>query len=422
MNKTVLARKIDSLIRFFLYILIFWLPYSPAVIESCVCTAVFLWLVKRWLIWDRDVFVHQPIRRKIQLFFRALYPPPSFLNTPIAFFILACLVSICLSAFFEQSSRGFMTKTFEWFIIYFLIIETMTERKHLDWILGIFVFTAVSSCIDGIVQFHITQKDIFNAHGIEIGNGATAGFRTPNDFGGFLTFVTPLAFFMAFVPRPWSARFLWIAIFLIAAWSTVVTLSRGAWLGIILGILTVLFLKKKKLFLIFIGVMVPFLSFYPLISLYLVDASRLSWGNIFGTAQGRWDIWLDSFQLIQERPLFGHGINTYMMLFQEYRNYRYEPTYAHNCFIQMWAEIGLVGLGCFFWMIVTLFKEIRARVSIPSFHLAEGQKLLAMGLLAGIGAFLTHSFFDTNFYSLQLSTLFWFMVGYLVAVAQVMNR
>ena len=33
---SIIENRIDSIIRFFLYLLIFWLPYSPAVIESSV--------------------------------------------------------------------------------------------------------------------------------------------------------------------------------------------------------------------------------------------------------------------------------------------------------------------------------------------------------------------------------------------------
>ena len=40
----------------------------------------------------------------------------------------------------------------------------------------------------------------------------------------------------------------------------------------------------------------------------------------------------------------------------------------------------------------------------------------------GALAFLVHSFFDTHFYSLQLSALFWFMVGVLVAMDNMLNR
>ncbi|MBL7198377.1 MAG: hypothetical protein ISS47_09810 [Candidatus Omnitrophica bacterium] len=83
-------------------------------------------------------------------------------------------------------------------------------------------------------------------------------------------------------------------------------------------------------------------------------------------------------------------------------------TYAHNCYLQMLAEIGIIGLASFLWIIGRLFKS-----SIRSFK--KSRDLLLLGLLAGIIAFLVHSFFDTNLYSLQLSVLFWAMLGLTVA-------
>jgi len=61
------------------------------------------------------------------------------------------------------------------------------------------------------------------------------------------------------------------------------------------------------------------------------------------------------------------------------------------------------------WIVLELFKSgIRA--------LKRYKDPLLLGLLAGLLAFLTHSFFDTNLYALQMVVLFWYMMGLAVAV------
>jgi len=99
----------------------------------------------------------------------------------------------------------------------------------------------------------------------------------------------------------------------------------------------------------------------------------------------------------------GTGFNTYSKV---------GPTYAragggyypHNSYLHMAAEIGLIGLACFLWILINLYKSgLRA--------LKKTNDFLLLGLLASITAFLTQSFFDVNFYALQMATLFWFIFG-----------
>jgi len=131
--------------------------------------------------------------------------------------------------------------------------------------------------------------------------------------------------------------------------------------------------------------------------------------------QWRLDIWRASLKMIQDRPVIGHGINTFMRTLRQYDNGAYlNPTYAHNCYIQVTAETGILGLSCFLYILLQMFRSAKD-------HIAEKLKnidlrFIAIGLLTGALAFLTHSFFDVNFYSLQLSVHFWFMVGMLFAV------
>jgi len=133
MRNLLSVERIDALIRFFLYILIFWLPYSPAVVESCVIICIVLWLLKRGILLTR--------KRN----FSEVKPEATFLNKPIVFFLLACMLSVTSSAFFGQSLHNFFTKTLEWFIIYFLVVEVFKNKKHIYIALAVFIFTAFST-------------------------------------------------------------------------------------------------------------------------------------------------------------------------------------------------------------------------------------------------------------------------------------
>jgi O-antigen ligase len=79
--------------------------------------------------------------------------------------------------------------------------------------------------------------------------------------------------------------------------------------------------------------------------------------------------------------------------------------YAHNCYLQIWAEAGIFTLLSFLaFLVILLIKGIRA--------FRKNKSFILLGLICGILGFAVHSFFDTHLYSLQLSALFWLMSGF----------
>jgi O-antigen ligase len=82
----------------------------------------------------------------------------------------------------------------------------------------------------------------------------------------------------------------------------------------------------------------------------------------------------------------------------------------------MAAETGLLGLGAFLWIMITLFKNSLAdlkKINNRSYN------SILIGLLAGLFAFLVHSFVDTNLFSLKLRYLMWFAIGLIVALRRI---
>ncbi len=127
-------------------------------------------------------------------------------------------------------------------------------------------------------------------------------------------------------------------------------------------------------------------------------------------------VWRDTLTMIEERPLFGHGVNTYMRLFQYYnKDAQLSPTYAHNCYLQITAETGILGLISFLSILGALFKDVFQKLADRQSK-SRDLYLLTLGLFSGIVAFLVHSLFDTNLYSLQLSAYFWYMAGIVTSI------
>lgn len=425
--KKSLLKYIDPSARFFLYTLIFWLPYSIAVVESSVITAVVLWLAKRFLSFDKNqVKVHSlaGFGKAAAGFFKL---PETFLNLPILFFVTACFLSIATSVMPEKSWHGFITKTMEWFVVYFLIVEFMQTRRQIKIAVFLFIFSALATCLDGIIQFHFTGTDLFLRRSISGLSGATAAFHTYNILGGYLTFVLPVVISLFFVLQK-DRKGSWgiCALFLITVWGLAVTLSRGAWAASVLGILFFLFFKNRKW--MAVALLCVVLSAIGVITTapeYARTEFRADSESFQGTVRWRLGVWEDSLKTLKHRPLTGYGLNTFMDVFQKHRrqgggNIQYPPTYAHNGYVQIAFETGILGLLAFLWIVIRLFRE-----TIGKFWEKVSQdhhfSVLLMGLLSAVFASLIHNCVDTDLYSLQLSVLLWYMIGMTVSVYKLLN-
>ena len=406
-----------------LYVLFFWIPYSQSVIETCVILAFFLWIIKR-------VFVFKDFLRQGELkvgvaWQRAFSPAASFLNVPIAFFIVVCIFSISGSLFPAKSAYGFLTKTLEWFVVYFLILEVFTERRHVLNFFIVFMFSSSAVILDSLIQFYLTHKDIFRGYPLTA-RGATACFHHPNQLAGFLIFLSSLSFSFLFrqkaSPR---SRLFYSVFFTLAIWSLSITFSRGGWLANIVGILLCCYLVNKKFFKKFLlGGLLLISLLYLALPLDTKRDFRIDPAYVGQTASWRLGVWADSLRMIKEAPFFGHGPNTYMDLFQYYRRNSANmadlgPTYAHNCYIHLAAEMGMLGLAGFLWMMARLFTNVIRKWN-AAIHTAQKEDLfylyLLVGLLSGVAGLLVQSFFDTHLYSLRFYVLFWSAIGLCVSI------
>jgi O-antigen ligase len=128
---------------------------------------------------------------------------------------------------------------------------------------------------------------------------------------------------------------------------------------------------------------------------------------------GRSNIWSVTLDVIQANLPFGAGLGAFGVAYTPHDTMsglgRVEQ--AHNDYLQVLADAGLVGLiiGAFF--LARLFMLGKAAVSIRN-NYRQG---IAFGALAGIFAILVHSIFDFVLHTTAVSILFVTLIAMLVA-------
>ena len=198
-------------------------------------------------------------------------------------------------------------------------------------------------------------------------------------------------------------------------------------MGAVIALLIIGVLKKKYfiVFLIFGVLLLPFVIPNPIKDRFLITFPFLVQNSIKSRIYSvltfveptRSSLWREAIAIVKDFPVFGCGLNTYSIVAPAYKRAAVEAgIYPHNSYLQMAAEMGIVGLSAFLWLIFRLFMSSLKNLK----NIKDGlYSNVLIGLLAGLAGFLVHSFFDVNLYALQLVTLMWFIMGLIMAVQRI---
>lgn len=274
-----------------------------------------------------------------------------------------------------------------------------TADWWLNHITPIFSGAAVAGAVADFPSLFtaVGGADIFRAFGL---------FPDPHTLAFFLELTVPLTIAYAIVNRVSSIKYYVLSMLQLTV--LLLTFSRGAYLGILAaaGVFGVLLLKDKLKF--------KNSTYLILNSKFLIPAALAILAGIillttFGarltsladrSAEARLVIWQEAAEVIKQHPVRGAGLGQLPFILEPAGDYR-TPAYAHNLYLDIAAELGLVGLALWLallWPAVyLLFKNFLAS-QITNYQLLITKLAAALSLLA----FSTHAFFDTPLFSPQV--------------------
>ncbi|MFA5156171.1 MAG: O-antigen ligase family protein [Candidatus Omnitrophota bacterium] len=385
----------DRVAEYSLYIMVFFIPISIAALESFFGLALVSFAFKK-----------------------AIRPDFSFLKSRTHLFLLLFFLFNAVSAllsgpFFAKSLEALIFKWTEYILIFLIAEDTLCNRQRIRNFAVIFLFSAFLIGIDGIFQ-RFSGMDFLRHRVLFVIEGKlpsiSASFSHYNSLGAYLTVALPLAVSLMFysgLKRIFKSGLI-IETALLGT-CLLMTSSRGSWLGFTSALFFMLFLRSNGrrllvLFAIFVAAITliqglrerAILTFQP-----RGDADRLI-------------MWETALRIIKGTPFFGKGVGTFMDYFHKYTPELYVQ-YAHNCFLQLWAETGIFGLLSFLLFIGSILTK-SAKLAMRT-----GDALL-LGVAGGIFGFLAHSFFDTNLYGVQLSVLFWMTAGIAMSIVNLHQK
>ena len=396
----MLINTLNILTEASIYLLFFGITFSNSATEIFTISIIIFFIIRR-------------------IFLKQFKPPKTPVNLILYAIFVIVFITFLRSAYFSESIRGFI-RVVKFILLFFALTEFFTEDgKRINRTFWAIMTVALFTFLNGIFQ-SIYGFDILRHHEFEKGDylrRIMVSFIHPNDFGGYIIFVLPLALcFLNSSFKKWGKALLIINC-LLGAYCLLKTSSRAAWLGILVAVMIYFFLYKKKVLIIIPFVVAALVLLTPhglerVISLFPRE------GN---SAWERTQLWKGTWNMIKVHPFFGFGINTFSRYFPQYKSPEYAGImYSHNSYLQMWSEIGIFGLLAYLTLIFTILTKtlrgIREKLKKGFYG------FILLGSIAGYIAFLIQSGFDTNLYSLVLTTLFWVMSAYILSINKVLTE
>lgn len=196
--------------------------------------------------------------------------------------------------------------------------------------------------------------------------------------------------------------------------------SRGAQLGVLLSIPFFTLLANRRWLWLWIPLGVLALAAVLIFPDSLTALLFAGSSNAVSTLQGRQELWSRALYLIQDFPFTGVGmgapetvINTLYPMLTINRDLSW--LHVHNTYLQMAAEMGVVGLIAWLaWLFSVGVVGIK-QAATP--HAATVHRSLALGLTGSWLVFLVHGLVDVPLASPKLMLLFFGLMGLLVAAA-----
>ncbi|MBI4432122.1 MAG: O-antigen ligase family protein [Candidatus Omnitrophica bacterium] len=345
---------------------------------------------------------------------KILYPQKLIESLPFRMFYLLFLGAVLLS-FISVTPQDFWTavrglvKWVKYLTLFFVCQDLFQDKKLTDRTIKVFAVSMLLLTINGFYQM-LSGEDWIKHYSVDIPGRLIrmrSSLQSPNDLSTFYLLALPLAFSTWIEHRRWSiSSASWVVILLLFFTALIMTLSRSAFFAFLFGVcFYFLFRLRKPIYLALF--LIPALGF--IIPGILRENFFESLRHTDQTIVERIEFWKISWKMILEHPWIGNGINLYVRKFASFapleETYR---GYAHNAYLQIWCETGLFGLLFFILPLgFAIFRAIRTKKP-DGFGYQEA-------LLVGMVAYLAQAFFDTHFFAMQVTFLFWIFWGMFVS-------
>ncbi|MDE2027517.1 MAG: O-antigen ligase family protein [Candidatus Omnitrophica bacterium] len=325
-------------------------------------------------------------------------------------FLLLMVLCACYSPYPREGVRICFNyfSYFALFIIPFLIIKN--QEDFLFWLRVLaasFILPVLYADVDMARGGHYFE---------DAGMRIMGTFTHPNILAFYLVLAFTFYFYLFksgyFQGRPFSglvARLFMINILVLL----VATKTRNAWLAVYVVFLIYGLLKDRKILWILV-LAVPLLTAIPPVAQRITNIFNGHSENGYrglNSYEWRLQLWQSSLAQIAERPLQGHGLGTFKPSTERFFT-QTKDTHAHNTYIEVLFECGLIGLASF---IALLGGTIVAFIQCLRRAVQQSQQRVWAIMISYLLSYMLICMADNLSYYLVFNWYVWFFVGLMLA-------
>jgi O-antigen ligase len=328
----------------FIFLLFLWtvsIPFKNAVYQGSTILLITFFLV--YLIKNRDY-----------KYFKSLFNDYKDLFISFSLIILSMSISNTINDFSNIDAwRLELNYIYRYALIFIILIYFFSKQFFSKQIFIIFIFISLGiQGLDGIFQ-SIMGFDIFKHNLGNLTVGLTGVTFNRNTFGFFVGLGVILSFLLIkkdFIFN--KTNFIIYFSFIIFLFCTLFSYSRAVWSSLFILLFLYAIVNLKKINIKRIIIFIIFIIFVSIVFLN-VDALQNRFDLLInGHTSRRNIIWFETMKLINEKLIFGWGLDSW-------KTYGMQKFAApHNITLEILFNLGLFGLFLYMYFLFLAIKEI----------------------------------------------------------------
>lgn len=335
----------------------------------------------------------------------------------VAILGMVALAGLSIGYAVDQTSA--IKETLKWLellLALLIVVDLVHTPTAARWLIGAMLVAGAAEASYGAFQFLTGSGP--GAFELEGALRAFGHFDQPNPFAGYLTTILPLAVVMALC-RANPGLFRWLAAAAVVLMSVGIALSqsRGAWLGALIATVCLLLgwsaWTRRLLIPCALGVVLALalavsgalppsildrlsqaVQYFGVFDVRSVEVTSENWAVVERMAH-----WQAGWYMFLAHPWLGVGAGNYAQAYPDFSVGSWiEPLgHAHNYYINMLAELGVVGGGLLLLVLGIAFRGFGGALVRSEAGPALFWRAVLAGVFGGLIVFCVHNLFDSLF-------------------------
>lgn len=293
--------------------------------------------------------------------------------------------------------------------------RVLRRETRRDAFLTVLIFSGVLASLYGIYQYivgvPIDPAWVDTSSFEDLTTRAYSTFGNPNVMGEYLIAVCSVSVGMFWKERRGFWKLVYFCATGVLGLGLLATGSRGSMLGLAVSAAVFALVAEHRL--------LPFgaaaVAALPFVLPESLKARFL--GALAGTdssTQYRMSIYGACMDMIGDYWLTGIGVGAFSMVYPRYIYAASNSYHAHNLFLQVMLELGVVGFAVFMLLLLAWAQRLYRSIARDKTR----ERFITGTLLSGMAGLLTQGMTDHLWFNYRIVLLFWLMVGVGLACAK----